>query len=131
MLPVFLFLNRHIQCTPPHRYLASEALLSILLLLKGSRESFDLLAELIGVLLVLPRQFSVLLVTHLALVAWGRLDLLVGVQGVAGPLDLVVYLHDFVLDGGALGLVCFLVKGALVHLVIVVDYLIGGKWERG
>ena len=64
-----------------------------------------------------------LLVPHLALVARCRLDLFVGVEGVARPLVVIVDQHDFVLDGGPLRLVTLLVQSALVHLVVVVYYL--------
>ena len=123
--PFILLLNRHVigHSTSGHHTCGLCPLLSILELGESSTESLNLLAEFIGVLLMLTGKLCVLLVSLGRLVARLGLDLLERVDSVSCFLDLVVDFHNFVLDGHALSLVCLVGQSSLIDLIVVLDDL--------
>lgn len=102
--------------------LVFESLL-VLLRLDSSREALNMLHKLFALLLVLAREFCVLLVAHLRFIACLHLDLFESVQLVARFLDLTIDVRDLVFNRLALCLISLICQAPLVNLIAVVDYL--------
>ncbi len=109
------------RCTSLSQF--SPCFLPILLVLDCLGEALSLLPEFVGILLMLPEQFGVILVAHLILLAGLNSHILESVQSVARLFYLNVDLGQIITDSLALLVILLICQISLRNLATIVDDL--------